>query len=77
MRICKMGAAGDFCRRSLSSVLGRRTRFFCTDQSARVKIFDRNLKRKQVPSSFTRNFSSKSHASLHNMYYNLPFFKYW
>ncbi|KAI3444265.1 hypothetical protein Pfo_000930 [Paulownia fortunei] len=36
-----MRAAADLCRRSLSS------RFFCTDQSSRVKIFDRNLKRKQ------------------------------
>ncbi|KAL0453281.1 UNVERIFIED_CONTAM: putative methyltransferase, mitochondrial [Sesamum latifolium] len=42
-----MRAAADLCRRSLSSVLRRSCRLYCTDQSSRVKIFDRNLKRKQ------------------------------
>ncbi|KAL8493627.1 hypothetical protein ACS0TY_024710 [Phlomoides rotata] len=39
--------AADLCRRSLSSVLCKRSRLYCTDQSSRVKIFDRDLKRKQ------------------------------
>ncbi|KAK4404698.1 putative methyltransferase, mitochondrial [Sesamum angolense] len=42
-----MRAAADLCRRSLSSVLRRSCRLYCTDQNSRVKIFDRNLKRKQ------------------------------
>ncbi|KAL0404749.1 UNVERIFIED_CONTAM: putative methyltransferase, mitochondrial [Sesamum radiatum] len=42
-----MRAAADLCRRSLSTVLRRSCRLYCTDQSSRVKIFDRNLKRKQ------------------------------
>ncbi|PIN09594.1 putative methyltransferase [Handroanthus impetiginosus] len=42
-----MRAAADRCRRSLFGVLWRSGRLYCTDQSSRVKIFDRNLKRKQ------------------------------
>ncbi|KAL0383385.1 UNVERIFIED_CONTAM: putative methyltransferase, mitochondrial [Sesamum calycinum] len=42
-----MRAAADLCGRSLSSVLRRSCRLYCTDQNSRVKIFDRNLKRKQ------------------------------
>ncbi|XP_020554590.1 putative methyltransferase At1g22800 isoform X2 [Sesamum indicum] len=42
-----MRAAADVCRRSLSSVIRRSCSLYCTDQSSRVKIFDRNLKRKQ------------------------------
>ncbi|KAH6779585.1 S-adenosyl-L-methionine-dependent methyltransferases superfamily protein [Perilla frutescens var. hirtella] len=42
-----MRAAADLCRRILSSNLCRSGRFYCAEQSSRVKIFDRNLKRKQ------------------------------
>ncbi|KAL8041205.1 hypothetical protein ABFX02_10G151300 [Erythranthe guttata] len=40
-----MGAGGEIWRRGVRSAM--RGRFFCTEQSSRVKIFDRNLKRKQ------------------------------
>ncbi|KAK6147816.1 hypothetical protein DH2020_018728 [Rehmannia glutinosa] len=53
-----MRAAADLCRRSLSSVIWRSSRLFCTDQSSRVNIFDRNLKRKQVQSFVTPYFSA-------------------
>ncbi|KAL7097642.1 hypothetical protein ACP275_10G156700 [Erythranthe tilingii] len=42
-----MGAAGEIWRRGLRSAMRGSSRFFCTEQSSRVKIFDRNLKRKQ------------------------------
>ncbi|CAA0837394.1 Putative methyltransferase [Striga hermonthica] len=40
-------AARGLCRRRLNSAIWRDSRLYCTDQSSRVKIFDRNLKRKQ------------------------------
>ncbi|KAK6120433.1 hypothetical protein DH2020_045827 [Rehmannia glutinosa] len=67
-----MRAAADLCRRSLSSDIWRSSRFFCTDQSSRVKIFDRNLKRKQVKSFVTPYFSLQYFefraASLHSTF---------
>ncbi|EYU35693.1 hypothetical protein ABFS82_10G149000 [Erythranthe guttata] len=43
-----MGAGGEIWRRGVRSAMrGSSIRFFCTEQSSRVKIFDRNLKRKQ------------------------------
>ncbi|KAL3637089.1 hypothetical protein CASFOL_019388 [Castilleja foliolosa] len=43
-----MRTAGDLMRRSLScAAVWRNSRLFCTEQSSRVKIFDRDLKRKQ------------------------------
>ncbi|KAL1548790.1 putative methyltransferase At1g22800, mitochondrial [Salvia divinorum] len=42
-----MRSAVDLCLRSLSRMLRRNGRSYCTDNSSRVKIFDRNLKRKQ------------------------------
>ncbi|PIN12293.1 putative methyltransferase [Handroanthus impetiginosus] len=42
-----MRAAADRCGRRLFGALWRNGRLYCTDQSSRVKIFDRNLKRKQ------------------------------
>ncbi|KAL7138279.1 hypothetical protein ABFS83_10G152300 [Erythranthe nasuta] len=43
-----MGAAGEIWRRGVRSAMrGSSSRYFCTEQSSRVKIFDRNLKRKQ------------------------------
>ncbi|KAG6427912.1 hypothetical protein SASPL_112159 [Salvia splendens] len=42
-----MSGAVDLCLRSLRRLLWRNGRSYCTDHSSRVKIFDRNLKRKQ------------------------------
>ncbi|KAL6523342.1 hypothetical protein OROGR_016945 [Orobanche gracilis] len=58
-----MRTAGDLCRISLRSVTWRNCRFFCTEQRSGVKIFDRNLKRKQVQSSIRRIFFFEFHVS--------------
>ncbi|KAL3841127.1 hypothetical protein ACJIZ3_025718 [Penstemon smallii] len=42
-----MGAGANICRRRICGGLWRSSRLYCTEQSSRVKIFDRNLKRKQ------------------------------
>ncbi|XP_075508892.1 putative methyltransferase At1g22800, mitochondrial isoform X2 [Primulina tabacum] len=42
-----MRVVGELCRRIPCRFLRRSCRFYCTEQVSRVKIFDRNLKRKQ------------------------------
>ncbi|XP_073132308.1 putative methyltransferase At1g22800, mitochondrial isoform X1 [Henckelia pumila] len=42
-----MRAVGELCRRIPSRYVRGSSRFYCTEQGSRVKIFDRDLKRKQ------------------------------